>query len=127
MTDAVKLPPMPENLFSKFWTLVSAWELSEEGDDAEAAVDKLEIFIKDRMRAYAIQAVMDERALQVSTAREVQPEKGESLGNSIAPAAGNLVIAMEEAIASIEAGMHQGAADTLRAALWTIRAQPEVS
>ena len=107
MTDAVKLPPMP--------------------DPVRTALGPMKLYAEFQVRAYAIQAVMDERALQVSTAREVQPEKGESLGNSIAPAAGNLVIAMEEAIASIEAGMHQGAADTLRAALWTIRAQPEVS
>lgn len=63
---------------------------------------QIDHYTADQVRAYAIQAVMAER------------ERNERLQT-----------ATEEAIASIEAGMHQGAADTLRAALWAIRAQPE--
>ncbi len=61
------------------------------------------------------------RKQQVSTAREVQPEEGGLLGNSAAPAAGNLVTAIEEALASLDCGMVEGAACTLRDALYRFR------
>lgn len=57
----VKLPPMPKNLFSNFWTHIARWELSAEGDEAGAAGDQIEAVVKERMRAYAIQAVLEER------------------------------------------------------------------
>jgi hypothetical protein len=56
-------------------------------------------------------------ATKFSTAREVQPEKGGAPGFGSVPAAGILETAIEEALASLEAGMAQGAADTLREAL----------